>query len=88
MYGSVAKGTDTAASDIDLLFVADWVTLEDIYSALAPVEAELARKINPTLYTAKEYADRKAAGSAFLTRVLAGERLLLIGNEDEPSATR
>ena len=88
VYGSVAKGTDTAASDIDLLVVADRVTLEDIYSALAPVEAELDRKINPALYTAKEYADRKAAGSAFLTRVLAGERLLLIGNEDEPSATR
>ena len=64
------------------------MTLEDIYSALAPVEAELDRKIDPTLYTAKEYTDRRAAGSAFLMRVLAGEHLLLIGNEDEPSPAR
>ena len=88
VYGSVAKGTDTASSDIDLLVVADQVTLEDIYSALAPVEADLDRRINPTLYTSREFADRKAAGNAFLTRVLAGEHLVLIGGEDEPSIPR
>ena len=51
VYGSVAKGTDTAASDIDLLVVADQVMLEDIYSALVPVETKLHRKFAPTLYT-------------------------------------
>ncbi len=86
LYGSVAKGADTAASDIDLLVVADQVMLEDIYSALAPVETELRRKIDPTLYTAKEFTERKAAGSAFLTRVLGDEHLVLIGTEDESSA--
>lgn len=82
IYGSVAKGTDTAASDIDLLVVADAVTLEDIYSALAPVEATLDRKINPTLYTSPEYAARKADGNAFLARMLAGEHVVLIERED------
>lgn len=72
--------SDTAASDIDLFVVADQLTLENIYSALAPVEASLERKINPTLYTSGEFADRKAAGNAFLTRVLAGEHLVLIGD--------
>lgn len=86
VYGSVAKGTDTATSDIDILIVADGVTLEDIYSALAPVEAVLDRKISPTLYTPQEFADRKASGNPFLTRVLSGEHLVLIGNEDGPSA--
>ena len=86
VYGSVAKGADTAASDIDLLVVSDQVMLEDIYSALSPVETKLHRKFAPTLYTTREFAERKAAGSAFLTRVLAGEHLVLIGTEDEPSA--
>lgn len=86
LYGSVAKGTDTATSDIDILIVADGVTLEDIYAALAPVEADLDRKISPTLYTPREFADRKAAGNPFVARVLAGEHLVLIGNENEPSA--
>ncbi len=85
LYGSVVKGTDTASSDIDILIVADDVMLEDIYSALAPVEADLDRKISPTLYTPQEFADRKASNNPFLTRVLAGEHLILIGNEHEPS---
>ena len=86
LYGSVAKGTDTATSDIDILIVADGVTLEDIYSALAPVEADLTRKISPTLYTPREFGDRKASNNPFLIRVLSGEHLILMGNEYEPSA--
>ena len=58
VYGSVASGTDTASSDIDLLIVADDLTLEDVYSALIPVEAELDRRIHPTLYTSREFAQR------------------------------
>jgi len=83
IYGSVVKGTDTASSDIDLLVVADDLTLEALYSALAPVEASLDRKISPTLYTRKEYDDRLAAGNPFLTRVLAGEHLVLMGSADD-----
>ena len=87
VYGSVARGADTAASDIDLLIVADQVTLEDIYSTLIPVEADLDRRINSTLYTPQEFADRKATGNAFLAAVLAGEHLVLIDSKDEPSTT-
>ena len=88
LYGSVAKGRDTATSDIDILIVAEDITLEDVYSTLAPLETELGRKISPTLYTPDEFARRKASNNPFLTRVLAGEHLVLIGNEHEPSATR
>jgi predicted nucleotidyltransferase len=88
VYGSVAKGTDTADSDIDLLIVADELTLEDVHSALATVERALDRKINPTLYASPEFEARKAAGNAFLARVLAGEHLILIEKHGGPSATR
>ena len=81
LYGSVAKRKDTASSDIDLLVVSDELTLEQLYSALAPTEDELARKINPTLYTSKEFGRRKKAGSGFLSRILAGEHIVLIGEE-------
>ncbi len=83
IYGSVVKGTDTASSDIDLLVVADDLTLEALYTALAPVEASLDRKVSPTLYTRKEYDDRLAAGNPFLTRVLTGEHLVLMGSPDD-----
>ena len=88
VYGSVAKGSDTAKSDIDVLVIADNLTLEGLYAALAPVEPTLGRKINPTLYTPQEFTDRKSSGNAFLTRVLAGDHLVLIGNVDEPPSAR
>ena len=88
VYGSIAKGTDVASSDIDLLLVAEDLTLESLYAALALTEPMLGRKINPTLYTRNEFVDRKSSGYAFLTQVLAGDYLVLIGNVDEPPPAR
>ncbi|MEO8224299.1 MAG: nucleotidyltransferase domain-containing protein [Gammaproteobacteria bacterium] len=82
IYGSMVKGTETASSDIDLLVVADAMTLETLYSALAPVESTLDRKISPTLYTKNEFESRRDAGNAFLSRVLGGEHLVLIESEN------
>ena len=88
IYGSVVKGTDTVASDIDLLITADDMMLEELYTAFAPVEMSLCRKISPTLYTVQEFNDRRSAGNSFLNRVLAGEHLVLIGNDDGTSKAR
>jgi predicted nucleotidyltransferase len=82
IYGSVAKRTDTAKSDIDLLVVADDLTLEDLYSALSAAEQQLGRPINPTLFTAEELAKRRASGNPFLERVLSGPVSPLIGELD------
>lgn len=87
LYGSVAKGTDTADSDIDVLIVADGVMLEEVYSVLAPAENALGRKISPTLYTRQEYEKRLSSNNPFLTKVLSGKYIVLMDNRDEPSAT-
>jgi len=79
VFGSIAKGTSTAKSDVDLLLVSDSLTLEEVYTALAPVEETLSRQIHPTLYTADEYGRRRASGSTFLQRVLAGDTIVLFG---------
>ena len=82
LYGSVAKRSDSATSDIDVLIVADDLTLEAVYAALAPAENRLGRRISPTLYTVKEFQRRRSARNPFLSKVLAGEHVLLIGNAD------
>ena len=82
IYGSVAKRTDTSASDIDLLIVADELTLEEVYAALSPAEVSLRRKINPTLYTRAEFKRRRAGGNAFLSRVLDGPVIMFSGSID------
>ena len=83
LFGSVARGTATADSDIDLLVVADDLTLESLYAALLPVETTLARQISPTLYSVREFAERRAAGNAFLSRLLAGNHHVLVGALDD-----
>ena len=82
LYGSVAKGSDSAASDIDVLIVADDLTLEAVYAALAPAEKRLGRSVSPTLYTLREFQRRRATGNPFIAKVFAGEHVLLIGNAD------
>lgn len=79
IYGSIAKGTDTAESDIDLLVVGNDLLLSDVLKLLLPVESQLGRKINPTLYTPAEYKRRRAQKHSFLNRVLAEPVIPLIG---------
>lgn len=57
--GSIAKRPETAASDIDLLLVSDSLTLEAAYTALAPAEKKLDRRVNPMLYTSSEFRRRR-----------------------------
>ena len=88
LYGSIVQGRDTADSDIDLLVTADDMMLEDLYTVLASVESSLSRKISPMLYTVSEFKARRSAKNPFLMRVLEGEHLVLIGEEDGEFATR
>lgn len=82
VYGSVARGTETSSSDVDLMVVSDGLVLEDLYAAIAPAEDLLSRRINPTLYTPSEFDRRRESGNAFLSKVLDGPLIILAGSID------
>ncbi|MDI1254096.1 nucleotidyltransferase domain-containing protein [Thermomonas sp.] len=86
VYGSIAKGSDTAASDIDLMLASDTLTYADAIAALHPAIESLGRPINPMLYIKVELRKRIEAGNSFMTRVLAQPRIWLIGGEHDLSA--
>ena len=79
IYGSVARETDTAFSDIDIMLVGTDLPMADVLACLAPLEAQLGRKINPTCYTPKEFRRRRADPDSFVNRVLAQPTLPLFG---------
>ena len=83
VYGSVSKAKDTAASDIDLMIVSDGVAYADAFEALEPVNIQLGRVVNPTVYSRRELAKRIKEGNAFVKRVLAQPKIWLIGSEGE-----
>lgn len=83
IYGSVARQTDTAHSDIDLMLVGTDVGLADVLPLLLPLEPSLGRKINPSLYTPEQYAKRLQEPDSFIQRVLAQPTLVLWPLPDE-----
>jgi predicted nucleotidyltransferase len=83
VFGSVAKRSDTASSDIDLMVVSHKVDYTDVIKALLTANARLGREVNPTIYNRPEFAARLREGNAFVQRVLAQPKLWIIGNEND-----
>lgn len=80
VFGSVAKHTDTAASDIDLFLLSEELAYSDLFLALDAVSARLGRTVNPTMLTRRELARKRKDGESFVTRVLAQPKLWVIGD--------
>ena len=82
VYGSLAGGTAGARSDVDLMVVGD-ATFSEVVAALEPAQEQLGREINPTVYPAREFRAKCAAGHHFLKTVLGGPKILLLGGPRE-----
>jgi predicted nucleotidyltransferase len=82
VYGSVAKGSDRAGSDVDLLVVSDGVGYPEVYEVLQVAERALARPINPTVLTVDEWRKKRAGRDSFVRRIAAQPRLFVIGSDD------
>ncbi len=85
VYGSVAKQTDTAHSDIDVMLVGNDLLLSQVLAALEPAEAQLGRKINPNCYSPQEFERRRLEPDSFVNRVLSQPTLPLVGDAHEPA---
>jgi predicted nucleotidyltransferase len=83
VFGSVAKRSDTATSEIDVLVLSDSVDYADVLGALQGVEFRLARRINPTVYSTAEWRRKRKAGNAFVVKVLKQPKVFLVGSEAE-----
>jgi predicted nucleotidyltransferase len=83
VYGSVAKGTDTAASDIDLMIIADELSYSEVFAALQGAETAVGRPINPNILTASEWRKKRAEESHFVDKVTAQPKLFVLGTEDD-----
>lgn len=83
VFGSAAGNTDTAASDVDVLVIADGLEYADLYAALQTAENRLARPVNPSLYTPDDWRRKRAGSNAFVAKVAARPKIMLIGTEAE-----
>lgn len=78
IYGSVAKGEEHAASDVDVMLVGDDLSYSEVMELLQAVEEQLQRTVNPTLYSPQEFADRLRDGQNFVSKVMEQPRINLL----------
>jgi predicted nucleotidyltransferase len=82
IYGSLAKGTNHARSDVDLLLVGE-LGLEQALAAITPLEESIGREISVRLYSPKEFHQRRAKKDGFIQGVMAGPITVVLGNVDD-----
>jgi predicted nucleotidyltransferase len=81
IYGSYAKNTEHAQSDIDLLIIGD-ITGDAVTEGIHTVEVQFNREINVSSYTEKEFEREKVKDGSFLQQVVRGKIIVLKGQID------
>lgn len=82
IFGSVASGKETSASDIDVMIIGD-VGFAEVVSVLYSVQETLGREINPKIYRKDEWMQMLNNKDAFIKEVLAKPRMDVMGDSHE-----
>lgn len=81
VFGSVARGAESAQSDVDVLLLGE-LTFGEAVNALFDAQAQLGREINPKVMTVAEWQAKKRDGNAFVHDVLSKPKLFVKGVDD------
>jgi len=82
VFGSLADGTDVAGSDLDLMVVGS-LGLKKLTAFLSGVSEQIGREINPHVMSSAEYRKRLDGKDHFVTGVLEGPKLFVLGTQDD-----
>ena len=82
VYGSFAKGSAKAASDVDLMIIGP-CRFSEAVDVLNKAQAKLNRQINPTVSPVNEWREKIKNKHHFMTSVYKSEKIFLIGNADD-----
>jgi predicted nucleotidyltransferase len=82
IFGSIAQGTESVDSDIDLFLLGD-CSLRELSKALSPLSKKLKRELNPVLFGLSEFKKRLSQKDHFLLEVMSKSKIWITGDEDE-----
>ncbi|HYL75484.1 MAG TPA: nucleotidyltransferase domain-containing protein [Bryobacteraceae bacterium] len=83
VYGSIAEGSESASTDVDIMVVGDKLSFREIVAVLQDAQRELRREVNPSVYSVDEFSRKIAAGQHFVSTVVEGPKIFLIGDDGE-----
>jgi predicted nucleotidyltransferase len=82
LFGSIARGTDEASSDIDLMVIGN-APSRGLANLLSSPRLTLGREINLVMMLPEEFRDRASTKDPFVERVLSEPKIFLVGTEGE-----
>lgn len=80
VYGSMASGEEHAYSDVDVMIVGT-VGFGKAVQSLVPVQQQLRREVNPTVFSLSEFKLKLKDPEGFVAQVWRGKKLWLIGDD-------
>ena len=80
VFGSVARSSDTAASDVDVIIIGR-VDFGEAVNLLYEAQTTLHREINPKVFAVEEWQAKLDAKSSFILDVLSKPKIFLIGTQ-------
>lgn len=81
VFGSVARGTGGAASDVDVLVLGAISELK-LNAVLKPAGRSLGRSVHANAFTVESFRSQLRAGEGFALDIVQGPRITLIGDFD------
>ena len=85
VFGSFAKGEESADSDIDLMVIGN-LGLRETTKLLSNTQEKILREINPHVYSLDEFIKKYKKNDHFVSQVVEGPQIFIIGSEDELKA--
>lgn len=82
IYGSFAKGTETATSDIDLLVVGS-IDEDQILGSISKAERRIGREINFILWSEKEFLQKIKENITLVREISKTPIIMIVGDENE-----
>lgn len=82
IYGSVAKGTNTAQSDIDIFLVGN-LSYDDAGSFIFNLGRELVQEVNVVIFSPNEFLKGIQNEQSFISKVLQEPKIWLFGDKGE-----
>ncbi len=82
VYGSVARGKETAGSDVDVLILGD-IEYDDVINALYKPQEIIGREINPKIYGMEEWKNLLDNNNSFAKEIVRKQKLFIKGDSND-----
>jgi predicted nucleotidyltransferase len=82
IYGSIAKGTYTSESDLDIFLIGN-LSLHDVSKFMSQLSRELLREVNIIIYTPEELRAALKRENSFVIDVMKSPKIWIFGKRHE-----